>query len=407
VKGAVPVMGLLAVVLGAARMSCASEGGVRDSAGAVEACAGQEGDAGDADAVATSGWPLWEAYKARFVEADGRVVDPAAGHSTSEGQAYGLFHALVARDRAAFETILAWADRNLASGRLGEALPAWRWVLDAGGGRVADPNAASDADLIIAYALAQGARIFGEPRWGDLAKKLLATIAAREVRSIPGLGAMLMPAPYGFDTTPGVWRLNPSYQPITMLRWAARFDPKGPWAAVLAGSLRLADGVTPRGFYPDWAAWSGADNVFVPDPEHGGKGSYDAIRAYLWPALMSPDDPARAGLLARGVGLIESVRAYGCVPERVEAWAADAGALRPGPVGFLAVAAAVARAEGDQVLAERLRREIAAQRRGDLYGEPAFYYDQNLVLFAEGHREGRFRFRADGDLELAGERPCD
>ncbi|MBL8783833.1 MAG: cellulase [Deltaproteobacteria bacterium] len=404
-RAAVPVMGLMAIVLGGARMSCASEGGVRDG----DVAAGEARGGCSADTATAGGWPLWEAYKARFVEASGRVVDHAAGHSTSEGQAYGLFHALVARDRVAFEAILGWADRELAGGRLGERLPAWRWVMDAQGqGRIADANAASDADLIIAYALAQGARVFGEASWSERAKTLLGTVAAREVKAIPGLGKMLLPGPFGFDTTPGIWRLNPSYQPITILRWAARFDPKGPWGEVLASSLRLAEGVAPRGLYPDWAAWSAADKGFVPDPEHGGRGSYDAIRAYLWPALMSADDPARRGLLAAGAGLLRVTRARGFVPERVEAWdAGKDGEATPGPVGFVAVAAAVARAEGDLVLAERLDAEVAAAKRGELYGEPAFYYDQNLLLFAEGHREGRYRFRADGDLELAGEWRCD
>ena len=44
----------------------------------------------------SSEWPLWDTYVSAFVSPDGRVVDPMFDdHSTSEGQAYALFFALV------------------------------------------------------------------------------------------------------------------------------------------------------------------------------------------------------------------------------------------------------------------------------------------------------------------------
>ena len=48
----------------------------------------------------------WEAYRSRFVEDSGRVVDNANGNiSHSEGQGYGLLLALAASDRRSFEQI--------------------------------------------------------------------------------------------------------------------------------------------------------------------------------------------------------------------------------------------------------------------------------------------------------------
>ena len=44
-------------------------------------------------------WTQWQAYAEHFIQPDGRVVDITAGRrSTSEGQAYSLFFALVARE---------------------------------------------------------------------------------------------------------------------------------------------------------------------------------------------------------------------------------------------------------------------------------------------------------------------
>ena len=45
-------------------------------------------------------WKLWNAYAARFVDAQGRVFDPRASQTTtSEGEAYAMFFSLVANDR--------------------------------------------------------------------------------------------------------------------------------------------------------------------------------------------------------------------------------------------------------------------------------------------------------------------
>lgn len=50
------------------------------------------------------GWPQWQSFKRDYVSRDGRVIDPADSKNvtTSEGQSYAMFFALVANDRDAF-----------------------------------------------------------------------------------------------------------------------------------------------------------------------------------------------------------------------------------------------------------------------------------------------------------------
>src|ERR1700733_8236993 len=75
--------------------------------------------------AAVQTWPLWEKYAGRFISVDGRVVDPMRGDiTTSEGQSYALFFALVNNDRARFDLLFQWTVANLASGDLGTHLPA-------------------------------------------------------------------------------------------------------------------------------------------------------------------------------------------------------------------------------------------------------------------------------------------
>jgi endoglucanase len=74
-------------------------------------------------------WPAWQHYKQTLMSEDGRVIDRSSAQliSTSEGQAYALFFALLANDQAAFTRLLRWTQNNLAGGDLNRQLPAWKW----------------------------------------------------------------------------------------------------------------------------------------------------------------------------------------------------------------------------------------------------------------------------------------
>src|ERR1039458_3509088 len=80
-------------------------------------------------------WTLWHAYQARFIDAQGRVIDHTSGdRTTSEGQAYALFFALADNDRSTFDRILAWTQSNLGSNDLSTHLPSWLWGQAPNGG---------------------------------------------------------------------------------------------------------------------------------------------------------------------------------------------------------------------------------------------------------------------------------
>src|SRR5262245_31881830 len=113
-------------------------------------------------------WPqLWTNYTAAFMDDQTRVIDHDAGaRTTSEGQAYAMFFALVADDRPRFERLVGWTERNLASGDLTAHLPAWLWghAPDKAWG-VLDANSASDADVWMAYSLLEAGASWNNPRY--------------------------------------------------------------------------------------------------------------------------------------------------------------------------------------------------------------------------------------------------
>jgi endo-1,4-beta-D-glucanase Y len=358
------------------------------------------GSAG-ADCSHVSDWPLWQAYVEHFVSPDGRVIDYTGGDvTTSEGQSYALFFSLVANDRPLFRRLYAWTRDNLAGGRLDDRLPAYRWGRrDDRTWGIVDRNSAADSDLWIGYTLVEAGRLWRDDALARTGRALVARIVEREVADLPGLGAMLLPAPRGF-VHGQKWRLNPSYLPPQLLRGLAADGVPGPWKELRANLRRMIAARARHGFVDDWVGYEPRSG-FIADRVSGSIGSYDAIRVYLWHALGDGD-----GAVARRLdGPYQYWRAHGRVPERIDTERPSPDA-RPGPVGFLAVLLPRVAQSGDAAAQKRLEQQIEAARNGRLYGRPPTYYDQNLVLFAQGAVEGRYRFGRDGRLVPAWAQAC-
>nr|WP_262378334.1 cellulose synthase complex periplasmic endoglucanase BcsZ [Pseudomonas psychrotolerans] len=362
-------------------------------------------------AVATTcerpAWPQWQRFSATAIQADGRVLESSlkANHSTSEGQSYALFFALVANEPATFERIWQWSKNNLAQGDLGQHLPAWLWGQGPDGRwAVQDANAASDADLWFAYSLLEAARLWQRPNYAADARALLARVRADEVVELPGLGPTLLPGPKGFVLPEHLWRLNLSYLPPFLLRRLALEEPKGPWTALLRQLPTLLQGAGPHQLAPDWTGYRGtapARGLVVDDPLGPTQGSYDAIRVYLWAGLTDAADPLSKPLLAALEGMTQATADLGVPPEKVDVRSgATAG---HGPVGFSAALVPFLRQQGHTWLADAQQRRAEAGLGAD---QPLHYYDQMLGLFGLGWGAGHYRFAADGRLQPSWKTPC-
>lgn len=349
-------------------------------------------------AAPEGGWPLWSAFVARFIQDDGRVIEHSAGgRTTSEGQAYALFFALVANDRERFRRILGWTERHLARNDLARHFPAWLWGRNLfGRWRVLDENAASDANLWLAYGLLEAGRLWGESGHVELGLSLLARSARQTVVMLPGVAPMLLPAPRGFAFSGGLWRINPSYLVPQQLRRFAEADPSGPWSAIAEALPAMMQAVAPAGIVPDWAIYR-EGRGWQPDQASQGIASYDAVRSYLWAGMMAEADPLRLPLLQAQRGMLERIdRSDGRLPEKIDAHAG--GATGIAPPGFSAALLPWLAALGEAEALSLQRRRLSAARQGELYGTTPGYYDQVLALFGTGWDEGRYRFDVQGRL---------
>jgi len=359
-----------------------------------------------------SSWPLWRSYSARFIDAQGRVFDPKGDqHTTSEGEAYALFFALAANDRAQFDRVLSWTQSNLAKGDLQTHLPAWLWGKGKNGQWTAlDTNSASDADVWMAYTLIEAGRMWDNPIYGYLGKNMLGLIAKSEVANLPGFGEMLLPGPVGFqhDQT---YILNPSYVPLFLFERLAVVDPAGPWSQIAQNIPRLLRQSARHGFAMDWVAYFPGDGFYPVAEQHPGTvpgnqldgpgGGYDAIRVYLWAGMQYAKGEMRNQLVNTVAAMSGYLGNHDAPPEKVS----DEGIAlaQDGPVGFSAAVVPYLNSfPGRSTISAQqiIRMSLMKDDSTGLYGKDLAYYDQNLALFATGFLDGKFQFGPSGELKV-------
>jgi endoglucanase len=226
---------------------------------------------------------------------------------------------------------------------------------------------------------------------------------------------MLLPGPAAAFQHNGTWTLNPSYLPLFIFDRFAAVDPSGPWGAIALNIPRLLRQSARHGFAMDWVDYVPSDGFYPasapgavpPDPKQPAKaipppvGSYDAIRVYLWAGMLDETGQTRSEMLRAVAGMGSYVANHGAPPEKVS----DQGIPleQDGPVGFSAAALPYLRAlpgREKETAQQRVRMSAQFDPSSGLYGKDPAYYDQNLVLFATGFLDNRFRFGPRGELKV-------
>jgi endo-1,4-beta-D-glucanase Y len=351
--------------------------------------------------VRCEAWPAWQRFKLLYVSSDGRVIDASTSRqiTTSEGQSYALFFALVGNDRAAFDLILRWTQNNLAGGSLEKYLPAWQWGrADNDQWRVLDPNSASDADLWIAYTLGEASRLWNERFYAQVGAAIAGNIVRQEVVTIPELGPTLLPGPMGFADEHS-WRLNQSYLPLSIIRGVARQTHEPVWNDIAKSSERIILASAPKGFAPDWVEFTSGG--FVPDRKTRSIGSYDAIRVYLWAGMLPASEQSRDKITAAFKPMVDVIAKRPAPMEGIDTQTLEM--MGDGSPGFSAAMLPML-ANAHLSTALQIHRKRAADE--SLQGNEGYYSDV-LSLFGLGWLEQRFRFNRAGVLNVRWTPACD
>ena len=180
----------------------------------------------------------WSAYKAKFLDPSGRIVDNGNGNiSHSEGQGYGLLLAYLSASPADFEQIWYFTRTELLL--RDDGLAVWKWDPNVKP-HVADTNNATDGDMLIAYALALAGTAWKREDYILAASRMAQALLAETVGSSQGR-TLLMPGTEGFtgsdrDDGPVV---NPSYWIYEAIPVMAALAPSDAWKKLSDDGVEL------------------------------------------------------------------------------------------------------------------------------------------------------------------------
>jgi len=312
------------------------------------------------DANAAPGHRAVGRFLASYVRANGRVYRPDQNDDTvSEGQAYGLLLAEVSGRYRLFGRIWGWTRDHLQTG---DGLFAFH--ADAAG-HVLSPNSASDADLLIAWALLRynGPAATGIHHDGSRVADAVLT------HEVTNFGPRAIPI-----LTAGQWAngptaiVDPSYWSLPALTSLASLTGNREWLRLADDAVAVTARLSRNGALlpPDWAKL-GANGQMLPTSGPDGPGfqpqyGLDAQRTDVWFAS-SCVRQARM-LAARWWRLLRS-------PARSQAQALHLDGVITTSVPSvlpLVAAAATAQAANDAGASSRLlRAAVVRQRREPLY----------------------------------------
>jgi endoglucanase len=229
--------------------------------------------------------PDWKIFKQGFIEPDGRVIDNGHGKiSHSEGQGFAMLLAVHHDDRSTFDRLWQWTRQRLQV--RGDRLFAWRWEPQAG---VTDMNNASDADLLIAWALLRAAERWHDDRYLAASQEIARDIRSKLLRQVSH-GLVLLPGAEGFDKPEGM-TVNLSYWVWPALADIGRADPAPEWKALANSGLTILQYARfgRWGLPPDWLRLA---QKVVPAEGFPERFGFDAVRIPLY-LLWSRHDTAQ------------------------------------------------------------------------------------------------------------------
>lgn len=222
----------------------------------------------------------WQAYKDKFLDATGRIVDDGnGGISHSEGQGYGLLLSVIAGSQADFALIWSFTRTELML--RDDGLAAWKWSPTAKP-HVTDINNATDGDILIAYALGLAGEQWKRQDYTMAGRAIARAILDKTVIEDQGR-TLLLPGATGFSTRerPDGPVINPSYWIFEAFPVLDRLVPSPLWKKLnadgqtLIGQLRFG----PRELPADWVSMKGTPEPAAGFPPEYG---YNALRIPLY-----------------------------------------------------------------------------------------------------------------------------
>lgn len=339
----------------------------------------------------------WLAYRERFIQADGRVIDRESNSRTvSEGQAYAMLRAVFANDPATFELTLKWAEDNLArrghDGQPSDSLWSWKWGQNdnAQSWGILDSNFASDADLDAITALILASRRWNRPDYLELARTKLNdlwTLSTATTSTGRKSQRYFLPGPLSsFQPQPHQVYLNPSYLAPYAFRLFAQVDRNHDWLSLVNSSYQVLQNSTQLsevGLPSDWVMLDLETGQFQAPPATArlrSTYSFDAYRVWWRVALDAiwfNSRDAKAFLADHLPHLQELWRTQQAIPARINLRGA-ATARYEATSQYAMLYPALQLIDAEMAAAIRQQKLLATYKNG-IWDNDSAYYTQNLA----------------------------
>lgn len=227
----------------------------------------------------TQAGPAWEAYKLRFLNTDGRIIDTGNNNiSHTEGQGFAMMMAVANNDRASFDSMWNWTRTHLQDPKSG----LFYWRYDPGAeDPIADKNNATDGDMFIGWALLKAGERWKEKKYIQASDNITHALLKHATRRYAGKQVML-PGSAGFEHKNFI-TLNPSYFIFPAWEDFARRSYLRTWRELIADGKALLENMRwgQSKLPTDWIRLTPSAQV-SPAPEWPARFSYDAIRIPLY-----------------------------------------------------------------------------------------------------------------------------
>lgn len=338
----------------------------------------------------------WIAYRQRFIQADGRVIDREADdRTTSEGQAYAMLRAVLINDPETFACTFNWAENNLArrdsEGKLIDHLWAWKWGRTGlTNWQIQDSNFASDADIDAVTALILAAYRWNSPHYLEIARTKLKDLWLLSTAVTPDGSRYLLPGPkQAFWNQPEELILNPSYFAPYAFRLFAQNDPTHNWMELVDSSYRALERssqVSKVGLPSDWIVLNPKTGNYQPLPaSHSLRSlySFDAYRVW-WRIALDANwfQEARAKqYLQRNIQHLRQLwQTQQKIPARIGLDGQPTVSYEATPQYAMLYSAL--NLIDPQIAEQVYQKKLSSQYRHGFWDNDSAYYTQNLVWFA-------------------------
>ncbi|MGL4759078.1 MAG: glycosyl hydrolase family 8 [Patescibacteria group bacterium] len=202
---------------------------------------------------------LNQTYNSKFISNTGQTIDDQTKFTTSEGQAYTMLRALYSDNQSMFEQAWKW-NKDVLQTRKTDKLSSWKYGEYNGEIKVLDREAATDADLDMAFALIKASEKWKKVEFFEEAKIILNDIYELRVKEYNNKLFLL---PFTSTASKGFEILNPSYFSPAYYKIFAQVDTKNNWNKLTDDTYEILNTLgQSRELYPDWIKYNITSNTY-------------------------------------------------------------------------------------------------------------------------------------------------